>query len=128
VAAKAIDRDLRDERRERQLRAGALVIVLLRLANLIDARVIDLEHRVDVREVRLLSTMCSAIFLRITDIRDDLIAAPRTNGAGAVRRPDARHRTPPSMKPRMSCLVTRPPMPTLDAADVDVVFLRDATN
>src|SRR5918995_998949 len=48
MLAQAIDHDLRDERRERELRAHALVFVLLGLANLVDARVADLEHRIDV--------------------------------------------------------------------------------
>ncbi len=49
VTAQAVDRRLGDERREGELRALALVVVLLGLADLVDAAVVDLEHRVDVR-------------------------------------------------------------------------------
>jgi hypothetical protein len=56
--------------------------------------------------------MCSAIFRRITLIGTTLTLSPGANaGIAAPPPPGARCPFPDSMKPRMSCLVTRPLMP-----------------
>ena len=57
--------------------------------------------------------MCSAIFRRITLIGTTLTLSPGANAgiAGAAAPPEPRRPFPDSMKPRMSCLVTRPLMP-----------------
>ena len=128
-----LDHRLGDERQEGELDAGLLVVVLLRLAQPIDVREVDLEHRVHVgRRAPGCSTMCSAIFLRITLNGATAVRSPSANaGAGppigacgaAVRgsaSPEPLRRgwsaadaafAPPSITRRMSCLVTRPPMP-----------------
>ena len=85
-------------------------------------------------DVCALSTMCSAIFLRMIVIGTISTRSPGLNagtwraalGARVRRRRGGWRGWPDSMKPRMSLLVTRPLMPVpLICADVDVVLARD---
>ena len=132
--AQRVDRRLDDERQIGELGAGALVLGLLLLRG--SARRGRSSPRTPSARAPTsarLSTMCSAIFLRITDIVTTAIVAPGLNvrrdrgawrerreragvAAGGCRLPRAACRrglSPParSMKPRMSSFVTRPAMP-----------------
>ena len=129
-AQRAGDR-LGDERQERQLRAVALVRRLLLLAQLRDTREVHFEHRVDVRRGPPAEHHVLGDLLAHHAHRHDLDGLARPKRRDVLRRGLGWDCRPGrcSMNPRMSCLVTRPPMP--DPAivrDVDVVFLGDAAH
>ena len=90
VPAQAIDRGLGDERREGELGAGALVLVLLRLADLVDAAVVHLEHRVDVRRGVLAEHHVLGDLLAHHRHRLDAIRRPCASPAAGVGRRRAR--------------------------------------
>ena len=105
-----------------ELRAGALVLGLLRLADLVDAAEVRLRTpSARARDVRRLSTMCSAIFLRITDIFSMRSCSP---GLNARRRGRRRRAAAPAAWFAAAAAEPRARLPTVDERE-DVV-LRDA--
>ena len=109
--AQAVHDRLHDEGQVGELGAGALVLGLLRVAQLRHAREVDLEHRVHVRGRPPAGDHVLGDLAPHDRHRHHFVARqPGTSGAAArVRR--LRPRRFVSMKPRMSCLVTRPPAP-----------------
>ena len=125
--AKRFDDGLQNEREIRQLGAGALVLRLLRFANLRDAREVDLEHRVHVRRRppahdHVLGDLLAHHRHLLDVIRRARLERRRGHGSARERRLRGRPArlssrlpalpAPPARRnPRMSSLVTRPEMP-----------------
>ena len=132
TALQRVDDRLDDERQVGELRARALVLGLLRLANPARrARSSTSNTECTCADVRRLSTMCSAIFLRITDIGySTAIAGARTRGgatgtAGAAAAAGAL-RLSRRRRSRMSSLGhAAGDAGAVNLRDIDVVLLRD---